>query len=225
MRILIAEDERDLAEALGAFFEKNQFNADLVYDGEEAFDYAVNEKYDVIILDVMMPKYDGITVVKKLRTAGVTAPIMMLTAKGSRSDRIEGFDAGADDYLPKPFAPEELISRVRALLRRSGGYTPTKLTFGDLILDAATGTMSCGNQIVHMKSLEFQIMELLMRDPNVVFSTDKIMERVWGDNSESEINVVWAHLYNIRKKLQELDSKVQIKTYRGIGYTLEVRNE
>lgn len=158
MRLLIAEDERDLAEALSVFFEKNQFTVDTVYNGFDAYEYAVTGDYDAIVLDVMMPKLSGVEVLKRLRAEGVRTPVMMLTAKAEKDDRITGFNAGADDYLPKPFAPDELICRVRAMLRRGGEYRPTVLTFGDAALDCSTGMLSCAGQSVRLSGREFQVM-------------------------------------------------------------------
>lgn len=221
MKLLIAEDEIDLAEALTAFFEKNQFTVDAVHNGADAYDYAVEGGYDAIILDVMMPKLDGIEVLKRLREKGVNTPIMMLTAKAQKDDRVEGFDAGADDYLPKPFAPDELLSRVRALLRRSGDFKPTVLSYGDLRLDPSSGMLECGMEGVRLSGREFQLMELFMRSPRIIFSVDKIMERIWGWESEAEINVVWVHISNLRKKLKAIGSGVSIKANRGMGYVLE----
>ena len=225
MKLLIAEDELDLAEALTALFVKNQFTVDTVNDGQDAYDYGVTGEYDAIILDVMMPKMNGIEVLKKLRDKGIATPIMMLTAKGEKDDRITGFDSGADDYLPKPFAADELISRVRALLRRSGGYTNTVLTYGDLKLDTAAGMLSCGQKEVRLSGKEFQVMELFMRSPKVLMSADKLMERIWGWESDSEINVVWVHISNLRKKLSSIDSDVSIRAVRGMGYVLEDEND
>ncbi len=224
MRLLIAEDEQDLAEALGAFFEKNQFTVDTVYNGQDAYDYAATGDYDAVILDVMMPKRNGIEVLRQLRADGVQTPIMMLTAKGEKDDRITGFDAGADDYLPKPFAPDELLARVRAMLRRYDSYKPTILRYEDLALDATSGMLSCKGQEVRLSGREFQVMELFMRTPQVVFSAEKIMERVWGWDSDAEINVVWVHISNLRKKLKNIDSAVSIYANRGLGYVLEVRS-
>ena len=221
MKLLIAEDELDLAEALTAFFEKNQFTVDAVHNGADALDYASEGDYDAVILDVMMPKMNGIEVLRRLREDGVATPIMMLTAKAQKDDRVEGFDAGADDYLPKPFAPDELLSRVRALLRRSGDFKPTILAFGDLRLDSSSGMLACGREAVRLSGKEFQLMELFLRSPKVIFSVDKIMERIWGWDSEAEINVVWVHLSNLRKKLKAIGSKVQIRANRGMGYVLE----
>ena len=225
MKLLIAEDELDLAEALEALFVKNQFTVDVVNDGADAYDYASGGDYDAVILDVMMPKMNGIEVLKKLRDKGIATPIMMLTAKGEKDDRITGFDSGADDYLPKPFAADELISRVRALLRRSGGYTNTVLTYGDLKLDTAAGMLSCGQKEVRLSGKEFQVMELFMRSPKVLMSADKLMERIWGWESDSEINVVWVHISNLRKKLSSIGSDVSIRAVRGMGYVLEDEND
>ncbi len=223
MRILIAEDERNLAEALSVFFEKNQFSVDTVFDGQAAYDYAVSGGYDAIILDVMMPRLDGVEVLRRLRAERIRTPVMMLTAKAQKDDRITGFNAGADDYLPKPFEPDELICRVRAMLRRAGDYKPTALTYADLTLDAAAGRLSCREQAVRLSGREFQVMELFLRAPQVVLSAERILERVWGWDSDAEINVVWVHISNLRKKLKTLGSRVSIYANRGMGYVLEVR--
>lgn len=221
MRLLIAEDELDLAEALTVFFEKNQFSVDAVNDGFSAYEYGSSGEYDGIILDVMMPKMNGIEVLQKLRAEGVKTPVMMLTAKGQKDDRITGFNAGADDYLPKPFEPDELICRVRAMLRRSEEYKPTVLTYGDVRLNTSTGVLECGNESVRLSGREFQVMEMFMRSPNVVFSADRIMEKIWGWDSDAEINVVWVHISNLRKKLKAVGSGVSICANRGLGYILE----
>ena len=221
MKLLIAEDEIDLAETLTAFFEKNQFTVEAVYNGADAYDYAREGGYDAIILDVMMPKMNGIEVLRRLRDEGLSTPIMMLTAKAQKDDRVEGFDAGADDYLPKPFAPDELLARVRALLRRAGEFKPTVLTFGDLALDSSTGILSCGGESVRLSGREFQLMELFLRSPKILFSVDKLMERIWGWDSDAEINVVWVHISNLRKKLKSIGSEVSIRANRGMGYVLE----
>lgn len=221
MRLLIAEDELDLAEVLAVFFEKNHFAVDTVHNGADAYAYAVSGAYDAIILDVMMPKMNGIEVLQKLRAEGVNTPIMMLTAKGEKDDRITGFNAGADDYLPKPFDPDELISRVRAMLRRSEAYRPTVLTFGDLTLDPASGLLTCGHESLRLGGREFQIMELFMRNPGQVFSAERIMEKVWGWDNEAEINVVWVNISNLRKKIKAIGSAAVLAVNRGLGYILE----
>lgn len=221
MKLLLAEDELDLAEALTVFFEKNHFTVDAVHNGFDAYEYAVTGGYDGIVLDVMMPKLNGIQVLEKLRSEGVSTPIMMLTAKGQTEDRITGFSAGADDYLPKPFDPDELLSRVRAMLRRGQTYRPAALTYGDLTLDPATGDLSCGDKTVRLGGREFQIMELFLRAPRQVFSADRIMEQVWGWDNEAEINVVWVNISNLRKKLKALGSHTALRANRGLGYLLE----
>ena len=221
MRLLIAEDEVDLAEALTVFFEKNHFSVDAVYNGADAYEYAVTGAYDAVILDVMMPKLNGIQVLERLRAEGVKTPIMMLTAKGQKDDRITGFNAGADDYLPKPFDPDELLSRVRAILRRSEVYQPTVLSFGDLALDPSTGVLTCGKQTTRLSGREFQVMELFLRSPRQVFSADRIMETVWGWDNDAEINVVWVNISNLRKKLKSIGSRVALRANRGLGYVLE----
>lgn len=221
MKLLIAEDELDLAEALTVFFEKNQFTVDAVHNGFDAYDYAVTGEYDAIVLDVMMPKMNGVEVLQKLRAEGISTPVMMLTAKAQTDDRITGFNAGADDYLPKPFEPDELICRIRAMLRRGGSYRPAVLTVGDVRLDTGTGMLECGSASVRLSGREFQVMELFMRSPGIVLSAERIMERVWGWDSDAGINVVWVHISNLRKKLKAVGSRVNIHANRGLGYVLE----
>ena len=221
MRLLLAEDEADLAEALGVFFEKNHFTVDVVHDGRAACEYAESSVYDAIILDVMMPYMDGFTALRRMREAGNKTPIMMLTARGETRDRIEGFDSGADDYLPKPFDPDELLARVRAMLRRSENYRPSVLSFGDLTLDPATGELSCGSEHVRLSGREFQLMELFLRSPGMLFSAEHLMEKIWGWDSDAEINVIWVNISNLRKKLRAIGSRTQISASRGLGYLLE----
>lgn len=221
MRLLIAEDDLDLAEALTAFLEKDQYTVDAVHDGSDALDHAGTGEYDAIILDIMMPKLDGLQVLTRLRDSGVSTPVMLLTAKGEKDDRVAGFNSGADDYLPKPFAPDELLARVRAMLRRAGDYKPTVLRFGDLELDCGSSTLQCGGRTERLSGREFQVMELFMRSPQMIFSAERIMERVWGWDAEAEINVVWVHISNLRKKLAGVGSSVAIRASRGLGYSLE----
>ena len=221
MRLLIAEDELDLAEALTVFFEKNHFSVDAVHNGFDAYEYAASGGYDGVILDVMMPKMNGIQVLERLRAEGCKTPIMILTAKGQKDDRITGFNAGADDYLPKPFDPDELLSRVRAMLRRSEAYQPSVLSCGDVTLDPSTGLLSCGGQSLRLSGREFQVMELFLRNPRQVFSAERIMERIWGWDNEAEINVVWVNISNLRKKLKAIGSRLSLRANRGLGYALE----
>ena len=164
---------------------------------------------------------DGFTALRRMRERGDKTPIMMLTARGETRDRIEGFDSGADDYLPKPFDPDELLSRVRAMLRRSDAYRPSVLTFGDLTLDPGSGELSCGKERIQLSGREYQLMELFLRSPGMLFSAERLMEKIWGWDSEAEINVIWVNISNLRKKLKSIGSHVQINASRGLGYLLE----
>lgn len=169
----------------------------------------------------MMPKMNGFEVLEKLRGENIQTPIMMLTARGQKQDRITGFNAGADDYLPKPFDPDELLSRVRAILRRGGDYKPTVLSFGDVRLNTSSGELSCGGRTVSLSGREFQVMELFMRMPHMTLSAERLLEKIWGWDSDAEINVVWVNISNLRKKLKGLDANVTIRAIRGLGYALE----
>lgn len=223
MKLLIAEDERDLADALTVLLERNKYAVDTVYNGRDAYEYARTGEYDGVILDVMMPQLTGLQVVTRLREDGVTTPVMLLTAKGQKDDRITGFDAGADDYLPKPFATDELLARIRALLRRSGDYKSTVLSVGTLSLDCGSGVLSDTDGSARLSGREFQIMELFMRSPSMIISADRIIERVWGWESDTEVCSVWVHISNLRKKLRSIDSAVEINAVRGMGYVLEAK--
>lgn len=223
MKLLLAEDERDLADALTVLLERNKYIVDTVYNGRDAYEYASTGEYDGVILDIMMPQLTGLQVVTRLREDGVTTPVMLLTAKGQKDDRITGFDAGADDYLPKPFATDELLARIRALLRRSGDYKSTVLALGTLSLDCGSGVLSDTGGSARLSGREFQIMELFMRSPSMIISADRIIERVWGWESDTEVCSVWVHISNLRKKLRSIDSAVEINTVRGMGYVLEAK--
>lgn len=221
MRILIAEDEIELAKGLKFLLEKNKFTVDVVHDGEEALTYFQSRDYDVVILDIMMPKVNGLEVLRQIREAGSKVPVLMLTAKAEIEDRVAGLEAGADDYLPKPFASPEFIARVKALSRRNTGYTEACLSFGNVRLDCNRYEMSCENRIVRLNNKEFQVMELFMRNPRFVFSTGHLMDKIWGQDSEADISVVWTYVGFLRKKLKELDADIEIRTARGAGYFLE----
>ena len=223
MKLLIAEDERDLADALTVLLERNKYAVDTVYNGRDAYEYARTGEYDGVILDVMMPQLTGLQVVTRLREDGVTTPVMLLTAKGQKDDRITGFDAGADDYLPKPFATDKLLARIRALLRRSGDYKSTVLALGTLSLDCGSGVLSDTGGSARLSGREFQIMELFMRSSSMIISADRIIERVWGWESDTEVCSVWVHISNLRKKLRSIDSAVEINAVRGMGYVLEAK--
>ena len=219
-KILVVDDDVNICELLRLYLTKEGYQVTIANDGEEGLDKFNQVKPDMVLLDVMMPRMDGLEVCRRIRKLGNT-PVMMLTAKGQKSDRITGFNAGADDYLPKPFDPDELLSRVRAILRRSEAYQPTVLAYGDLTLDPGSGNLSCGKDPIRLSGREFQIMELFMRSPRQVFSAERIMERVWGWDNEAEINVVWVNISNLRKKLKSIGSHVTLQANRGLGYVLE----
>ena len=221
MRILIADDERELAKALKTVLERSKYTVDAVFTGSDALDYALQGVYDGVILDIMMPGLDGLEVLRALREKGVATPVMLLTARGEVSDRVTGLEAGADDYLPKPFAMAEFLARVKALLRRSGSYAMDILTVGDLSLNGSTYELSAPGGKARMNNKEYQLMELFMRSPRRIFSTEDLMEKLWGWDSEAEINVVWTNVANLRRKLGQLGSRVEIRSIRGVGYQLE----
>ncbi len=221
MRILLAEDEKLLSDALVELLKHNNYSVDAVYDGEDAIDYLLTGDYDAAILDIMMPKKDGITVVKELRAAGFMTPVLMLTAKSQIEDRVEGLDSGADDYLTKPFAMAELLARVRAITRRQPEMAGTSLEFGDLTLKRDDYSLSGPNGEIRLANKEYQIMEMLMTNSGKVIPTERFMEKVWGYDSDAEINVVWVNISGLRKKIAELGAAVQIKAARGVGYSLE----
>lgn len=221
MRLLLAEDEKMLSDALVTMLQHNNYSVDAVYDGQEALDYLESVDYDGAILDIMMPKMDGITVLKKIRAQGKTLPVLMLTAKSEIDDRVVGLDAGADDYLTKPFAIKELLARIRAMTRRQPELSASTLTFGDLSLNRADYSLSGPSDSTKLANKEFQMMEMLMSNPGQVISTERFLEKIWGYDSDAEINVVWVYISNLRKKLVSLGSGVSIKAARGVGYSLE----
>lgn len=221
MRVLIAEDEAPIAKALKAVLERAKYTVDIVHTGTDALDYITGVSYDVLVLDIMMPGLDGLEVLRRAREAGVDTPALFLTAKAEIEDRVAGLDAGADDYLPKPFATAEFLARVRALTRRRGIYSPALLTLGNTTLDTVGYTLSVGQTQERLSNKEFQLMELLLGTPRQVFSTQRLMERVWGLDSEAEMDVVWTYIGFLRKKLKTLGSDMEIRTIRGVGYTLE----
>ena len=222
MRILIAEDEVATAKALKLLLEKSKYSVDIVHNGNDAWDYVSDGGYEVVVLDIMMPGMNGIEVLKKMRNNGIKTPVLMLTAKAEIEDRVAGLEAGADDYLPKPFATNELIARVKALGRRSENYTDSVKKAGNLELDGNRYEMRVKDKSVSLSNKEYQLMELFVLHPGFVFSTEHLMDKIWGLDSESDIDVVWTHIGFVRKKLRSLDANVEIKTIRGAGYSLEV---
>ncbi|MBR7173751.1 MAG: response regulator transcription factor [Clostridia bacterium] len=221
MRILFAEDDRDLNNAVKTLLTRSGYQVDAVFDGEEALDYVRAEAYDGMILDWMMPEMDGISVLRQIRTEGIKTPCLLLTARDAFEDRVTGLDAGADDYLPKPFNAQELLARVRAMLRRRDAYMPDVLTFEDLSLDKGTGELRCGTRTVRLTGKAFQMMTLFMENPRILFSVQQLMDKIWGWDTETEINVIWVNISTLRKKLAELDTRTEIKVHRGTGYSLE----
>ena len=221
MRILIAEDEVTIARALKVMLEKNKYSVDMVHNGSDALDYIRATAYDALVLDIMMPGMDGIKVLKAVRADGNTTPALFLTAKAEVSDRVAGLDAGADDYRPKPFSASEFLARVRALTRRSSTYVPSTLCFGNITLDCSQYTLKSDSGEVRLNNKEYQLAELFWRHPRQLFSSEHLMEKIWGLDSEAELDVVWTYICFIRKKLKQLDAAVEIRTIRGAGYALE----
>ena len=221
MRILLAEDERSLSRAVVALLEKNNYSADAVYDGAEALEYLAAENYDAVILDIMMPKMDGLTVLRKLRDRGSHVPVLMLTAKSEVEDKVAGLDTGANDYLTKPFATAELLARIRVMTRTQNTQTDSRLSFGNVVLDQTTFELSAPGGSIRLANKEYQMIELLMRNPRQVIPTERFLEKIWGYDSDVEINVVWVYISYLRKKLAALHANVQIKATRNTGYSLE----
>lgn len=222
MRILLAEDERSLSRAIMALLERNHYSADAVYDGEEALAYLECGNYDALILDLMMPKLDGLSVLRRLREGGNRIPVLILTAKSEVDDKVLGLDTGANDYLTKPFSTPELMARIRAMARSQTTQATSRLTFGNITLDQTTFELSSSSSSVRLTNKEFQMMELLMRNPRLRISSERFLERIWGYDSDVELNVVWVYLSYLRKKLAALQANVQIKAFRNAGYALEV---
>lgn len=222
MRILLAEDERSLSRAIMALLERNHYSADAVYDGEEALAYLECGNYDALILDLMMPKLDGLSVLRRLREGGNRIPVLILTAKSEVDDKVLGLDTGANDYLTKPFSTPELMARIRAMTRSQTTQATSRLTFGNITLDQTTFELSSPSSSVRLTNKEFQMMELLMRNPRQRISSERFLERIWGYDSDVELNVVWVYLSYLRKKLATLQANVQIKAFRNAGYALEV---
>lgn len=222
MRLLLAEDEKSLSRALVTILGKSHYTVDAVYDGEEALEYLETGNYDGAILDIMMPKMDGLTVLKQLRQRGNLMPVLLLTAKSEIDDKVEGLDLGANDYLTKPFATKELLARIRAMMRTQTSQSDSILRAGDLSLNRATFELSSGSGSFRLANKEFQMMEMLMCNPGHLISKERFMEKIWGFDSDAEISVVWVYISYLRKKLSALQSKTEIKAAKNLGYSLEV---
>lgn len=221
MRILLAEDERSLSRAIVALLEKNNYSADAVYDGAEALEYLAAENYDAVILDIMMPKVDGLTVLRQLRERGNPIPVLLLTARSEVEDKVLGLDMGANDYLTKPFATAELLARLRAMTRSQSAQPGSRLTFGNITLDQTTFMLSSPSGSFRLANREYQMIELLLHNPGQVIPTERFLEKIWGYDSDVEINVVWVYISYLRKKLAALHADVQIRATRNTGYSLE----
>ncbi|MBQ7961064.1 MAG: response regulator transcription factor [Clostridia bacterium] len=221
MRILIVEDEHSLADAVTAILKKEQYFVDAVYDGRDGLDYAMSGIYDLILLDIMLPKMNGLDVLREIRKNNISTPVMLLTARTEIDDKIKGLDCGADDYLTKPFNKGELLARVRALTRRKGEIPSNELAFGDIILNQSTYELSCGTLSVKLGAKEFRIMQMLMFAPKNIISKDEFIEKIWGYDSEAEYNSIEVYISFLRKKLGAIKSTIQIKASRGIGYYIE----
>lgn len=222
MKLLYAEDEISMSEAVVDILTYHKYTVDAVYDGADALAYAEAEPYDGIILDIMMPKMSGIEVLQKLRQSGFRTPILLLTAKAEIEDRIQGLDMGADDYLPKPFAMGELLARVRAMLRRREEFTPDILQCGNISLNLQSYELSGNGRSVVLPKLEYQLMELLMLNKGIYLSTEDLLTRIWGYDTDAELGTVWVYISYLRKRLSALKANVVIQAKRNVGYTLEV---
>lgn len=221
MRILLAEDEKPLSKALTAILERNGYSVDAVYDGEEALEYLEMDNYDGVVLDIMMPKIDGITVLRTIRRRANFIPVLLLTAKSEVDDKVEGLDAGANDYLAKPFHAKELLARIRAMTRTQTTQADSTMHFGNVTLDRATFELSTAAGSFRLANKEFQMLEFMMSNPNHVISSERFLEKIWGYDSDTEINIVWVYISYLRKKLTALHADIQIKATRNVGYSLE----
>ena len=224
MKLLYAEDERALSEAVVDYLTYHKYIVDAVYDGADAYDYAMSGEYDGIILDIMMPKRDGLDVLSAIRKNGCKTPVLLLTAKTQVEDKIFGLDAGADDYLAKPFDMGELVARVRAMLRRREEFHPDLLHFGDLALNMQSAELCVGDMSFQLPRQEYRLIEQLMLNHNMYLSTEELLVKAWGYNTEADINSVWLYISYLRKRIYDAGSCVEIVSKRNIGYKLEIKS-
>lgn len=225
MKLLIAEDDPKLLKSLIHILETNKFSVDGVNNGDDALSYGLTGEYDGLILDIMMPRMDGLKVLQSLRASNITTPALFLTARTEVSDRVEGLDAGADDYLPKPFSTVELLARIRAMLRRKDTYLPDLLTVGSVTLNRSTYQLGFGNELQSLSGKEFQILEMLMQQPGVIISSERFITHLWGWDTSVDISVIWVHISNLRKKISAINAPMEIRFIRNAGYVLEVKND
>lgn len=221
MRLLLAEDEKALSKALVTILERNNYSVDAVYDGRNALEYLEAGDYDGAILDIMVPQMDGLTVLKKIRQQGKLTPVLLLTAKAEVDDKVEGLDAGANDYLAKPFHSRELLARIRAMTRIQTVQTDSRLTVGNVTLDRAAFEVSTYAGSFRLANKEFQMLELMMTNPRQLISSERFFEKIWGFDSDAQMNVVWVYISYLRKKLTALHADIYIKATRNAGYSLE----
>lgn len=225
MKLLIAEDDPKLLKSLIHILENNKFSVDGVNNGDDALNYGLTGEYDGIILDIMMPGMDGLKILQALRAKNITTPALFLTARTEVSDRVEGLDAGADDYLPKPFSTVELLARIRAMLRRKDTYLPDLLTVGSVTLNRSTYQLSYGNEIQSLSGKEFQILEMLMQQPGMIIPSERFITHLWGWDTSVDTSVIWVHISNLRKKISAVNAPAEIRFIRNAGYVLEVKND
>ena len=221
MRLLLCEDERSLSRAIETILKRNNYSVDAVYNGKDALDYITEGNYDGIILDIMMPIMDGLEVLQIIRSRKINTPVLILSAKSEIDDKVSGLDLGANDYLTKPFDARELLARIRAITRQSEAQQDSKLRVGNVVLDSASYELSSPTGSYKLANKEYQMMEMLMRNPKRLISTETFMEKIWGYDSDSEISVVWVYISYLRKKLTGLGADIQIKAQRNSGYSLE----
>jgi len=221
MKILVVEDEKDLNRVITKHLKKNNYSVDSCFDGEQALDYVLYGEYDLIITDIMMPKIDGYELIKQLRVKGNSTPVIMLTAKDSLDDKILGLDSGADDYIVKPFDFNELLARIRAVVRRKYGNSSNKLVIGDLILDTSEKSVTRAGKQIELTGKEYEVLEYLMQSKNRILSRDQIKEHVWDFDYEGDSNIIDVLIKNIRKKIDIEAGKQIIYTKRGLGYVIK----
>lgn len=224
MRLLLAEDERSLSKALVVILQKSNYAVDAVYDGQQVLDYLEDEVYDGVILDIMMPKVDGLTVLSTIRKAGNDVPVLLLTAKSEVDDKVKGLDLGANDYLTKPFDAKELLARIRAMTRMHTQSPDSSLLFGNITLDRTIFELAGPNTTMKLPNKEFQMLELLLSNPKQVISTERMFEKIWGYDSDTELNIVWVYIAYLRKKLKKIGANVKIQAHRNVGYSLELES-
>ena len=225
MKLLVAEDDPKLLKSLVHILESNKFSADGVNNGDDALNYGLTGEYDGLILDIMMPGMDGLKVLQSLRASGITTPALFLTARTEVADRVEGLDAGADDYLPKPFSTVELLARIRAMLRRKDTYLPDLLTVGAVTLNRSTYQLSYREELQSLSGKEFQILEMLMQQPGTILPSDRFITHLWGWDSCVDTSVIWVHISNLRKKISAIHAPMEIRFIRNAGYVLEVKDD